>query len=63
MIETELEREMALEELDGSVTLGQVAFEAAKAATGCDKQWQDANQKKWEAAGLAVWNKANRRAK
>lgn len=35
-------------------TLGQIAFEAAAEATGCEQSWQDANQAKWEAAAEAV---------
>ena len=37
-------------------TPGQIAYEAAAAATGCKQPWAEANQAKWEAAGAAVAN-------
>lgn len=42
-------------------TLGQVAFEAARDVTGCDMDWDQANQVKWEAAAKAVIDEANKR--
>jgi len=35
-------------------TLGQIAYEAAAATTGCQQAWADATQAKWEAAARAV---------
>lgn len=35
-------------------TPGQVAYEAAQQATGCDQPWEQANQRKWEAAAHAI---------
>ena len=37
-------------------TLGQVAYEAAATASGCDQPWIEANQQKWEAAAAAVYD-------
>jgi len=37
-----------------SKTLGQVAYEAAAAVTGCEQPWAEATQAKWEAAGEAA---------
>jgi hypothetical protein len=38
------------------ITLGQVAYEAAALASGCEQPWDTANQEKWEAAAQAVYN-------
>ena len=35
-------------------TLGQIAYEASAALTGCAQPWDAATQAKWEAAALAV---------